>query len=637
MASVSVQTAGNISVGDKVQIRGGGIDVTNGLKAKAGSMYGEGGPLWATVVGIYENWPTGSRYGLSATVTKVRCAGSNGSTIVWQVQPSDIADNIIKANAPVTTPDEGNDNTLDYIGYRNDSNNGDLNSGNSMMIQASNTAYAITQQSDSWWSGERSTVKKVDTLPSTAGITTKSVKNSAFQKSGMDPTYVAITPSTEGLGSSVKAATGIKKATYPTAWSDTTKRRELLNQDETQIQNAHAYPYKTYQDSSMVNLTQYDYRFIPGDERYGSGPTAHLEDKLMKFRASVGLPVHGNAQIAKSMKYYMYNRFHTPDINRAFSKTVTYVFFTRPDLNILEPSDQSYTAAKQCLNHSESALIWRRHPELFKLLVDRRRCNDENNFNMLLSNQVATFDFEDEQLSTVKAGTSWDDHAITYGDLYTGRGPGEFRCNFNETQDLAVIQLLKLWITYIDNVKRGAWSPSYSLYGGNNSSFVSSHVYSKTLDYAASVYVFKCGPDGEDILYWTKYYGVFPVNTGASALSWDSSSGLDAPPKLNITFAHSGKRDCSPISLIEFNHNAAITGDVSHIPAYNFNLAGTARPFVGTPYIEMDLASPILTNNDVTRTGKRTQIRLKFKQDSKATTDNSPRGDAVLFRANLTA
>ena len=77
--------------------------------------------------------------------------------------------------------------------------------------------------------------------------------------------------------------------------------------------------------------------------------------------------------------------------------------------------------------------------------------------------------------------------------------------------------------------------------------------YSKTLDYGASVYVFKCGPDGEDVLYWSKYYGVFPTNTGASALSWNLSDSIGDAPKLNIKFKYSFKRDMSPISLFEFN------------------------------------------------------------------------------------
>ena len=36
----------DIRVGDKVQIKPGAIDVTNGNRAVSGKLYGEGGPLY---------------------------------------------------------------------------------------------------------------------------------------------------------------------------------------------------------------------------------------------------------------------------------------------------------------------------------------------------------------------------------------------------------------------------------------------------------------------------------------------------------------------------------------------------------------------------------------------------------------
>lgn len=641
MASTSVQSSGGIDVGDKVQIVDGGMDVTNGRKARAGSLYGEGGPLWATVVGIYEGWPTGGMYGLSNTVTKIRCVGNDGSTVVWQVEPQDIAGNIIKANPPAVEEEEPEEdkNVIDWIGYRNQDGNGVNGSYGSTNIGASLEAFAIQKDSEEWWNGQSSDpIPTSDPLPSTATPSTKQIGHSPFlDTKNQNPTYEPINPSTTGLSDQVVADQGLRKAKFPTAWQDQNKRRVMLNQDTSIIQNQYGYPYNTYKDSAMSALSQYDYKFIPGDPRYAGGPAASLEDKLMRARASLGIPVHGDNQIAKSMKYYMYNRFKVPDPNVAFNRTFTHVFFTRPDLNILKVSGTRYTVADQCANHTEASLLWRRYPELFKLLVNNYRCGDANNFNLLLSNQILTADISDETLGTVEAGSSWDqEHSVMYGEAYTGRGKGELHCTFSETADLAIIQLMKLWITYIDNVRRGAWKPSYNLSGAPKNRFSASHVYSRTLDYAASAYVFKCGPDGEDVLYWTKYYGIFPINTGASALSWDASSGApDSPPKLSINFAYSAKRDMSPISLLEFNHNACVSGDVLYHPAYNANYAGTSRPFVGTPYIEIDLGEPTLEANDVSRTSKLTQIRLKFMQDTKARTLNSSRGDAVLFRSNL--
>lgn len=198
--------------------------------------------------------------------------------------------------------------------------------------------------------------------------------------------------------------------------------------------------------------------------------------------------------------------------------------------------------------------------------------------------------------------------------------------------------MMKLWLTYIDNVSRGAWSPCYNLYGPSgtvSNSMSASHVYTKTLDYAASAYVFKCGPDGEDVIYWSKYYGVFPINTGASALSWDMANGLTSgTPKLNINFRYSAKRDLNPISLLEFNYNAKVPygGSINNEAAFNVNYGHTSRPIVGCPYIELrsGVANPSSGGGLSATKTQRPEVRLKFKR-----TSASSLNDNMIYRSYL--
>lgn len=466
-------------------------------------------------------------------------------------------------------------------------------------------------------------------------------------------------------------------ATRRTAWRNQSKKNEMLNEDKTQIQNGYGFPYYSSRHSGLL-AAKYDYQIIPGDTRFKNMVT--LEDKLQSARSSLGLQVHGNNDIARAVKYYMYNRFKVPDTNLAYNRTTTHVFFTRPDLNLLRCGGGAvYGANAQVKNHSDTALLYRTNPYLFKLLTDRVRCGDSNNFNMLLSNQIEGFNIEDETLNSLEVGKSWAGNAIVYGDQYNGRGPGEIRCTFKELQDLSIIKLMKLWITYIDNVSKGAWSPSYDLHGtamlsdyGSygadpsmdpvDTSSNGSYVYTKTLDYGASIYVFKCAPDGETVLYWTKYFGVFPTSTGASMLSWDANSGLGQEnSRVDISFRYSYKKDLSPISLIEFNElsgfayfgstgasaysdketeSALETGGYARSvkagseDSFNPNYNHSSRPFVGAPFIEFDFNS----NDNSTALGKnadmfgkpRSNIKLKFQKeaDSKLT-------DALLYRATL--
>ena len=400
---------------------------------------------------------------------------------------------------------------------------------------------------------------------------------------------------------------------FKTIIEDDNKKKFLLNENKKEIQNGSNFPIQTNSSSGLTSA-KYSYQIIPGDSRlpYGS----KLEDELANARASLGIPVHGDNQIAKTMKYFMYNRFKVPDINLAHNKSITHVFFTRPDLNLLERVGNTFTANSQSLNNSESAMIWRRNPELFKLLTASKRCGDANDFNLLLSNQVTSFDIADEEINTNEIGRTWNDYKMPYGDAYTGRTAGEFSCSFDETSDYSIITLMKLWVTYIDNVARGAWHPSYNLYTGGDipsiSGIDSSYVYTKTLDYAASAYVFKCGPDGEDVLYWSKYYGVYPTNTGANALSWDIGNPIGNMPKPSIKFRYAYKKDISPISLMEFNNLSLYSNDYNSLDSYDPAYNHSSRAYVGSPYIELDYKLTSLVNNDVNRNQGRTSIRLKF-------------------------
>ena len=505
--------------------------------------------------------------------------------------------------------------------------------------------YTTGPRAESWRNGIMPREKGTDSAYEGVGLSIQKGGNSSSPKDGVvyKPIFQGgrISSGPRELTAEEKAITGnpkgltmdgsIEVLEQKMFVEDPDAKMEVLNSNIDDIQNVHKFPTQLEAANEEQFIpAKYDYSIQVGDTRYPI--VSKLEDELMKVRASFGLPVHGQPDIAKAMKYYAYNRFKTPDVNMAHNKTVTYVFFTRPDLNLLEFNGQ---ANSQTLNHTETAILWRRNPEIFKLLTDYTRCKDQNNFNLLLSNQVTSFDMQDETLSVIEAGKSWQGYEMIYGDMYSGRAAGQFGCNFVDTQDYSVIQLIKLWITYIDMVAKGAWSPSYNLRarGGVGKTLYDSHVYTKTLDYASSCYVFKCGPDGEDILYWSKYFGIFPINTGAQALSWDLTTPIGDNPKINISFRYSFKRDMSPISLIEFNSVANVLSAVSE-PGYDPELNQSGRPFVGSPFIQMNLPDPrALSSSGGVNMGEsysRASVRLKFRpiEDTNLT-------DEKVYRSNL--
>ena len=673
----------NLAIGDKVQLLNTAKDVTNGLSVRPNGMFTQGGSMWATVDNIVPNWRTGGKFGLPSEMTKVVLKNDQG-IVIYQVDLQSIASNVIRSsNMSLANVYNGiNIPVIPNIPSLNVISTTVQNVLNSLFgikdtiipnnVGGNARPYTTEKKAESWTEGVPTTPITSSAISSNSqsdsisniirniglqtGNTSKVITGSKMDKNN-PVTYENKTGGLRNLTAEEQTSIGtnniqiddsISKATFKTVWEDEDKRKELLNDDQTNIQNNEGFPYKLANASGVISA-KYDYQIHVGDSRYPL--MTRLEDKLMEARATFGLPVHGQTNIARQMKYYLYNRFKSPDINLAANRIITYVFFTRPDLNLLFHSGG---ALEQVNSHTESAMLWRRNPELFKLLTDSTRCEDsDNNFNLLLSNQVMNFELTDETLKIKEAGKSWEGYEMTYGHTYDGRSSGEFSCAFMDTSDLSIYHYIKLWMTYIHNVSRGEWKPSYNLARKNtNDPLVStgdvlppgiqgpadskprinsSHVYTRTLDYGASANVIICGPDGEDILFWSRYYGIFPVSTSSSSLSWNLRDGVKFPDSLSIKFRYSYKLDLSPISLLEFNSNANIQNldgsGALYENSYNVNYNHSARPFVGAPFIEMKFQEPISTNG-MFRTNS--SIRLKFKPNTR-----SALTDRILYKNNL--
>ena len=108
----------------------------------------------------------------------------------------------------------------------------------------------------------------------------------------------------------------------------------------------------------------------------------------------------------------------------------------------------------------------------------------------------------------------------------------------------------------------------------------------KILDYAGAVYYILTAEDGETILFWSKYYGVFPTNIPSGQYSW-AAGNVISNPQLDITYQFSFKEDFNPYSIIEFNANANVGSNPKYIPVYDAKLGHAGETWVGTPFIEL--------------------------------------------------
>lgn len=131
----------------------------------------------------------------------------------------------------------------------------------------------------------------------------------------------------------------------------------------------------------------------------------------------------------------------------------------------------------------------------------------------------------------------------------------------------------KVWTDYISAVYRGEMSPHLK------------YINNKIIDYASAVYYILCAEDNETILFWTKYYGVFPTMAPSSVLSWGKGNLL-AHPEYSIEYEYAFKEDFNPLTLVEFNEHDYGKTNFTYVPTYSHNNLGIGQPWVGAPFIE---------------------------------------------------
>lgn len=248
----------------------------------------------------------------------------------------------------------------------------------------------------------------------------------------------------------------------------------------------------------------------------------------------------------------MYNSFNRNKVafpDKELNKTFAYVFFTRPDLNILvQTSGNNFSLHNQVGSDIKYKYLWMNNPWCLKSLVSGG--NPYHDFMTFLSNEALSYEVGDVVIKTHEHGETYNGHKVIYGrsDIESNVA-GEMSVRYIDTVNLDVYKLHLAWVDYINKVSRGVFCPKRD------------YVKNRILDYASSCYYFLCGPDGSTILYWQKLTGVFPVNTGENVFSWDSGTLL-AKPEINIKYMYSFKSAMDPMIIEEFNKRSSNSNKV---------------------------------------------------------------------------
>lgn len=354
---------------------------------------------------------------------------------------------------------------------------------------------------------------------------------------------------------------------------------------------------KTKQDNT-INIKGLDKAFNIGVEPISSKNVDSISLDIHKsmsaaLRNLFGLEVGSNYAVIAKKQRLQYNRFKIPVVDDALQRGFGHVFFVRPDCNLLKGS--SGKLPELLKDNPSMTYAIKNNPSLVLELVASNGSDGKNDdFMMYLSNKANSFTLTDEYITKDTYGKTYAGYKIAYGKHnIESKSAGDFQVTYTDDRNLNVYHLHKIWIDYISGIYRGEFTPKKK------------YIQERILDYATSAYYIVTAEDGETIIFWSKYYGVFPTTIPSTPYTWSKGTTI-SQPDITIDYQYSFKEDYNPMALLEFNLNSNITGattGVEYVPTYDAKIGHSGSMWVGSPFVEL------YQNDD---TGEY-QFKLRFK------------------------
>lgn len=247
--------------------------------------------------------------------------------------------------------------------------------------------------------------------------------------------------------------------------------------------------------------------------------------------------------------YHKIYRFGLYNPYGAVSNLREYLFFTKPDLNIIKRKDDGSLDKDQAAsNHQGICLSEGINSDKFwiNLFKDRKdtikmlQNSYDPGWNMLLQNSVAS-NLEIPALE----GTTIDSPVNNYGVGFQYRGTSEasddsleFSLEFRDTKYLDVFTFFKAYDYYEVKKHHGVVAPWVG------------YILNKVLHDQFSIYKFIVDEDAETLVYWCKFYGVMPMNVPRDVFS---STEMQNGISYSINFKAAFMEDMTEYILKDFN------------------------------------------------------------------------------------
>lgn len=330
-------------------------------------------------------------------------------------------------------------------------------------------------------------------------------------------------------------------------------------------------------DPEILNIPSYNYETLFANEEVRKKNSGNINDGYIRDRLEIDYSTRH-----KTVEFTQFNRYFRRFPDEELTTLIPYVFFVRPDLNILN-SDMNDVANNQIRGDGTMRWLYNNVPEVIKSLsADYTQYHD---YIPYLGNHVETFPSFDYTLLTSENTQMFTGYRNYYaGNAIQSTSGIQFDITFREDKNLSTTKLFFAWTYYIDGVVRNKFPAKWT------------YRINRIADYYTSIYYFLCEPDGQKITYYQKIVGAFPTNTPFSVFGMNLP--MQPENKISISFSAFSVEHLNPIILSEFNYNSRLnregewsrpnTGRSLHPISHYDPILMTGQTFVGTPYVYSD-------------------------------------------------
>lgn len=265
--------------------------------------------------------------------------------------------------------------------------------------------------------------------------------------------------------------------------------------------------------------------------------------------------------------YQNFNRYYDIYPELELGDLRPYVFFTRPDCNLCTMK------GKQLMLNEYASLdpTWKYYFKYRNIILQSLTSylHPDHDFVPFLQGAVKSCQIPDINIKSYQMTQLYTGYQYQYaGNSIESTTGGTFDVTFKEDHLLRILQFFDMWIKYMNDVQLNKLKPKKE------------YIYDNQADYMASTYIFLCDPTAQNIVYFAKYTGIFPLNANHSNISPALRGTVDN--EITVTFAYSHFEAFNPLIIKDFNSNSRKHG--KGVPHYDEKL-GRGEMITGAPWI----------------------------------------------------